>query len=129
MHTIRLRRPWRRTAGQDGAIENVSLPDLNPVASPSGSVLYERIFNCPTGLESGDRVCLVIGHLRASHVSVHLNAISLLDTAVDNVVLPLRLDLTEQLQPSNQLAIQLQSTSQTTVSLDGDVCLQIEAVG
>jgi hypothetical protein len=133
MHTIRLRRPWRREVEQGGAVdqggvvEKADVPDSDPVAAPSGTVVYRRSFNCPSGLESGDRVWLHFECFQAARASVELNTHVLLDADPDAIDFPLRLEVTEQLTPSNQLTVRLEPASQSNASIDGEVSLQIVA--
>ena len=128
MHTIRLRRPWLRAAGQGSAAETVDVPDATPVASPAGEVIYERNFNCPTGLEAADRVWLAVDQLRGSAVVIVLNGTVLADAAIDSLDFPWRADVTEQLASSNKVAIRLKPEANSIASIDGEVSLRIEAV-
>lgn len=91
MHTIRLRGPWqvepvaRFVLEADGSyrLDGESLPPAARVTMPAdwsatcgpdffGRVRYRRVFHRPTGLESGERVFLVVEPPRSS-ASIILN--------------------------------------------------------
>jgi hypothetical protein len=116
MHTIRLRGPWQVEAVERFSKRNDGLYDRSPVDSPGevrmtmpadwsaalgadffGRVRYRRIFQKPTGLESGERVFLVVERPRSGGV-VELNRKRIGDT-------PLRIDITESLSEHNHLEI------------------------
>jgi hypothetical protein len=79
MHTIRLRDPW-------------------DVEVRADSVLYQRYFNRPTGLEPTSVVRLAIDHLPAgSRVSVNDTSLGAAEAW----------DITSQLQPRNAVVIEI----------------------
>ncbi len=108
-------------------VEKAEVPDSDPVASPSGAVVYQRNFNVPTGLQAGDRVFVNFERFEASRATVELNAQLLMETSCDAVRFPLRLDVTEQLAASNRLTVCLQPAADRSASINGDVSLQIES--
>jgi len=119
MHIIRLRGPWelepvsRLVLRPDGAHCSTSsdLPSATRVKMPAdwgevlgrhffGRVRYRRTFQKPTGLESGERVWLVVEPPR-SHGVVELNHKRLGEVCGQSA----RFDITEQLLGSNLLDI------------------------
>lgn len=81
-HAIRLHAVWQRKEfderGNETSATKVSFPDSNAIGSGTSSLLYERRFNAPTGIEAGDRVLLESAILSAAD-SVTLNAHELLN--------------------------------------------------
>jgi beta-galactosidase/beta-glucuronidase len=121
MHTIRLRGPWqlepveRFVRGRDGRLERTSesLPPAARATMPAdwsndfgrdfcGRVRYQRIFQKPTGLETGERVWLVIDPPRSYGV-VTLNDEPLGEIRVGDP--PARFDITDRLADHNRLEI------------------------
>ena len=121
MHTIRLRGPWQLepleqyVSHSDGRIECVAegLPASSRMTMPAdwaeafgadfcGRVRYHRIFQMPTGLESGERVWLVVEPPR-SWGAVKLNGGALGDVRWGEPVA--RFDITARLQDHNRLEI------------------------
>jgi hypothetical protein len=76
-HIIRLRGPWEQEP------------------QPSGQVRYARRFNCPTGLEGGDRVWLAI-EFEQGEISLNGQPLGAAGG---------RFDITPLLQPANRLLI------------------------
>jgi hypothetical protein len=116
MHTIRLRGPWsvepvdRYVPRPGGGYERLSdeLPAAAKMTMPAdwgallgasflGRVRYQRIFQKPTGLDSGQRVWLVVDGPR-SRGSVELNS-KRLGEAVG------RFEITDLLKDHNRLEI------------------------
>ena len=116
MHTIRLRGPWqvepveRYVLRADGGYERstADLPAAAKMTMPAdwaavlgasflGLVRYQRIFQKPTGLESGERVWLVV-EAPQSRGTVELNHMRLGDAGG-------RFDITEHLADHNRLTI------------------------
>jgi hypothetical protein len=131
MHTIRLRGPWqlkpleRYVARGDGRFERVAegLPSSSRMTMPAdwsiafggefrGRVRYHRAFQSPTGLESGERVWLVVDPPR-SRGGVKLNDKPLGGVAWGGDAA--RFDITELLEDHNRLEIVVEHPA-----LDGD---------
>ena len=93
MHTIRLRGPWEREPHE------------------GGQVRYARRFHLPTGLDSGERVWLVI---EVADGEVSLNG-QLLGSATG------QFDVTRMLEPTNRLVV----TAASGLSTDGLAWLEI----
>ena len=135
MHTIRLRRPWNRRVGHEDRSVRVDVPDLEPVPdfqleregsgqeTLSSPVLYERSFNCPTGLDQSSRVRLRIQSMRGKQVQIGLNGQSLVESEISSLTFPMELTITDHLQPSNRLELQLSGKG---ARLDGEVVLRID---
>jgi hypothetical protein len=121
MHTIRLRGPWQLEPLEriiclgDGQFRRTAdvLPDSARATMPTdwsesfgsdffGRVRYRRIFQKPTGLESGERVWLLIEPPR-SHGVVELNRKRLGDVYWNGDAG--RFDITELLEDHNHLEI------------------------
>jgi len=81
-HAIRLHAVWQRKEfderGNETSAKKVSFPDSSAVGPSTSSVLYERRFNAPTGVEASDRVFLESAILSAAD-SVTLNEHELLN--------------------------------------------------
>ncbi|QDS86198.1 hypothetical protein EC9_03580 [Rosistilla ulvae] len=126
-HTIRLRGPWKLTP--------LKRPDAQPVAGridqPSdrflgdytGPVLYVRHFNRPTGIGPEERVELAItACVGTAHVS--LNETPLANSTAQQA--PFRIDITDLLQLSNQLAIEIIPPAlPSPAEITGEVQLEI----
>lgn len=123
-HAIRLRGPWqyvpmaRTELLSDGTTRELGgdLPPPGRCQVPTdwaetlgpefrGRVQFQRSFGCPTGLEPGDRVDLVIGPVDAWG-SVTLNALLLGRLAVQNS--GARFDVTNHLAKRNLLCIEVE---------------------
>ena len=125
MHTIRLRRPWLRSIGDQELPTKVDVPDADRSADGGDSfVTYRRAFNRPSGLGPDDRVWLAIARFGDCSIRVLLN-----DTSIfhGDAPQPLRIDVTRHLDHTNQLTIQLTAESPLNAVLDGEVTLQIES--
>jgi hypothetical protein len=148
MHTIRLHGPWeyeplaRFVPGPDGELaeERHSLPPPGRMHFPAdwretlgadfrGRVRYTRRFHRPTGLDSGERVFLVVERVNRRGL-VLLNGERLGEAALAGG--PFRFDITEQLQPANLLTIEVEAPPAPATSeclgqgLIGSVRLEIE---
>ncbi|KAA5544557.1 hypothetical protein FYK55_09565 [Roseiconus nitratireducens] len=135
MHTIRLRRPWTRIAHRFPASEpvidhKVDVPDSDGVPRAS-DVTYQRRFNRPTGLAPDDRVLLRIEAWKAATIRVILNDAPLFTRDVshtaDSVDAGVTLDISNTMQSSNSLAIELGGTDVGPPALIGAVSLQIDS--
>lgn len=140
-HRIRLRRPWTRiTEIQTGVTrteDRVDVPDApesdgipagDPADDAATAVRYSRRFNCPSGLSADDRVFIQIGGWtgRLTDVSCNAHSQSILPSSPD-VSQDCRVDVTDVIQPSNELQIRLSSTGTcVTPRLVGEVCVWIE---
>lgn len=139
MHTIRLRRPWLRRTADSNPPRTVDIPEAAPPngrASPTDSgatdsgidndspVTYQRSFNCPTGLQPGDSVWLLIEGAGASQATVTLNESTCYEGPATSI---LRIELTPHLQSSNQVTIRLESATHSRITIGGGVSLQIES--
>ena len=131
MHTIRLRGPWqlepleRYEFGGDGRCKRLSqgMPANARSTMPTdwssafgaefcGRVRYHRVFQSPTGLDSGERVWLVVEPPR-SHGAVKLNGKPLGDVSWSGP--HFRWDITDLLDDHNRLEIVVEHPP-----LDGD---------
>ena len=124
-HTIRLRGPW--TCQPIASATDAPLPSGGTLAIPGdwsgllgadfrGRARFTRHFNCPTGLDPGQRVWLVLDDAEGD-LTVYLNGADLLPLS-PSPTLPvsptspaLRCDITAHLQPRNELTIDLHSPS------------------
>lgn len=158
MHTIRLRGPWqvepvcRFVRKVDGALDE-STDDLPPAARVTmpadwaatcgedfwGRVGYLRTFQKPTGLESGERVFLVVEPPR-SRGCVLLSRTSAVNAWSDGILLgevecgdaPGRFEITELLDEHNRLEIVVDHPALDAASRandDGGTCLPGGLVG
>lgn len=103
----------------------MDVPDTAPVAvTGGGQVTYRRVFNRPTGLTPTELVWLSIPHYAADSIEVRIN-----DTLIGRSTAgdPIRVDITADLQTSNQLAVTLKPSVSGPAALDGLVTLQIES--
>ena len=124
MHTIRLRRPWKRFIDHSGDPDNVDVPDQTPLSAQPGTTLtYRRAFNRPTGLSPSDKVWLSVVQKAASSIQIVFNESIVFESETSN---PIRVNISDQLQPSNQIAIRLTSCGESPALLDGQVALEIE---
>jgi hypothetical protein len=101
MHPIRLRGPW----------------DAQPLADSPGLVRLTRRFHRPTGLDGGERVWLAID-APAAPSRVVLNGVLAGQPSRSS---PFRWDITDLLQPYNELQVDTAGPS------PGDVRLEIES--
>ena len=126
MHTIRLRGPWQleplaryvlragrwepSTEGLPGGARLTMPADWSAAfgADFLGRVRYDRVFQSPTGLESGERVFLVVEPPR-SQGTVSLSGRQLGEVRQGG--LPLRFDITDQLQDHNRLEVVVEHPS------------------
>ncbi|HEX2477538.1 MAG TPA: hypothetical protein VHK01_22470 [Lacipirellulaceae bacterium] len=131
MHTIRLRGPWqlepleRYIARRDGSFERVAdgLPVSSRLTMPAdwssafgaefcGRVRYHRVFQSPTGLDSGERVWLVVEPPRCRG-GIKLNGKPLGDVSWRGP--NFRFDITDLVEDHNRLEIVVEHPA-----LDGD---------
>jgi hypothetical protein len=123
-HVIRLRGPWEcdrafaQTALPDGAVTEsaVTLPEIARIKVPAdwsdtlgptfrGRVGYSRRFNRPTNLEPYDRVWLVVEGVDArGRVALDGHGLG----TIDGYALPAEWDITEFLQPSGVIHIDVE---------------------
>ncbi|MFO0869965.1 MAG: hypothetical protein U0935_13615 [Pirellulales bacterium] len=95
IHRIRLRGPWQQAAAPVGA-------------APVGAATpFTRRFGCPTGLDGGQRVYLVIDVLTVA-TCVWLNSQLLADVPAG--ISTWRYDITDRLTASNLLELHLAAT-------------------
>ena len=129
MHTIRLRKPWKRISLGDDTESRVDVPDLTPV-SPSGDavgLIYERRFNLPTGLETNSRVRITVSRWRGVLQNITVNDREVSAEASGTWDPPgLDLDVSSLLRPHNTLRLMLAGSGDATALLDGEVSLVIE---
>lgn len=147
-HSIRLRGPWQRSAGARFCSESsqrVQLPqqrlppqsddvavtsqDLSSHANAADGRehCYRRSFNCPTGLQASDRVELVV-HQIDCLVAIRLNDEIVWQVPADaqtGDAKDVRVAITEQLLPHNQLDLQLLLPSPALPCLTGSISLEI----
>lgn len=129
-HRIRFRGGWTR---HDGSTQTkVVLPDRASEPSDSSAeagsrsapVRYLRPFNCPTGLDAGTRVDLVIeswhGMLQARLDETPLAGPLSSDAA------PLRTDVTPLLRGHHQLTVDLTASDGQLPGLTGIAFLEID---
>ena len=121
MHTIRLRGPWqvepvaRFVFEADGTYlpDETNLPPAARVTMPAdwsatcgadfiGRVRYRRVFHRPTGLDSGERVFLVVEPARSSACITLKGAVVGLVKAGEPAG---RFEITERLEEDNRLEI------------------------
>ncbi len=101
----------------------MDVPDVDESAkhdrAPS-SVTYARSFNRPTGLEDNSRV-----HLRIESWTGSLQAVLFNVEPLEISDPPLEVDISERIQPHNQIRICLEDNAETA-RLSGAVDLLIE---
>ncbi len=136
MHRIRLRKPWiRRLGDSNTAPVKVDVPDSDAdslaVGQPqtgqlqSGQTLiYQRSFNLPTGLEPDDRVRLEIDGFVGHSASILIND---QDVHRSENGVSMRVDVTDRLERSNRLEIRLSPDPAGRARLSGAVSLMIFA--
>lgn len=145
MHTIRLRGPWqvepvaRFVLQADGSylLVEANLPANARVTMPAdwsascgaeflGRVRYRRVFHKPTGLDSGERVYLVV-EPPCSEALVKLNG-SLLGSVCSGEPAG-RLEITASLEEDNQLEILVDHPSIDMKKIAGDSPIQLPTGG
>ncbi|WP_417739328.1 hypothetical protein [Rosistilla oblonga] len=128
-HTIRLRGPWKLTALEIADAQpitgRIDQPSDQFLADYQGPILYVRHFNRPTGLGPAERVELaIIACVGTAHVS--LNETPLANFTAQQT--PVRIDITDQLQLSNQLAIEIIPPAlPSPAEITGEVQLEIHS--
>jgi len=137
-HWIRLRGPWDVSSvaesGTD-SVERVRLPaDWRTLfGEQTGTACFQRRFQCPTHLDDDERVCVTLLDVRAQ-VHCQLNgqdvpplAAPLGDPGCWPAESCLSFDLTDLLQPSNQLrlALTVEQLPADPVGLHEPVLLEI----
>ena len=124
-HTIRLRRPWQKpVVGVDG-VTRIDVPEIRfdeagDESKAKSTYQYVRRFNRPTGLDSSTRVHLVISGWSGQLVSIRLNGQDL-EPGLHSI----DADVTDLLEPQNEITIQLTDTADAAASLSGEVSLAI----
>ena len=88
--------------------------------------VYQRRFNCPSGLEAGTQVQLEIGEVIGQLVEARLNSAVIVGRDA-HAALPAKWDITAQMAASNQLEIEIASEADANASprLIGEVNLWI----
>lgn len=120
-HNIRLRRPWHKTLVGSDVVTRVDVPESPGEAADQASTYqYARRFNCPTGLDSQSKVHLAISGWNGQIVSILLNGHPL-----EPGTQSMNVDVTDLLEPHNQIIIQLTGTHKAPASLTGEVGLAI----
>ncbi|MEM8667652.1 MAG: hypothetical protein AAGG48_09070 [Planctomycetota bacterium] len=122
MHSMRLRSPWQVDRG-DGVFQRCELPDSKQSEGPT--IAYRRSFNCPTGLESTDKVWLIIHGWEGRIESLSVNG-QLLD--MEEHESPTRLEISTWLLRSNRIELILAATGEVGSRLTGPVELAIESL-
>lgn len=108
IHSIRLQGPWQVIPpGADplGPGLDVTLPASWQTLfdDTTGVAIFRRRFNCPTGLETGDRVLIRIPCDAGRVSGCSLNGTALAGLASD----PWAFDVTDCLAPFNQLEVRI----------------------
>ena len=121
MHAIRLRGPWELSIGGEIVGQRIVLPctwreliAANAEVSGCRSLTLSRRFHRPTGLQTGDRVLLSLGH-RGHRLNARLNGAELPLVARPDGTL--EADITSRLIEPNELAVELAPPS--PAPLDG----------
>lgn len=130
MHTIRLKRPWKRLTADSQSNEDLSgtkvdVPDPEGVDSHAGKIHYQRSFNRPPQLEADEKLVLQIDHFSAVQMTIELNDAVLCTHQQADTEFPLRVDLTTGSAAFNRLNLVLESPDGNPIKLDGAVCLLI----
>ena len=130
MHTIRLKRPWKRLVadGQqtdDHLVAKVDVPDLESDLPHAGIVHYQRSFNRPPQLDADEKMVLQIDHFSAQRITIQLNGTVLETHPKAGITFPLQVNLTKVSAAFNQLSLILESPAEQAIQLDGAVCLLI----
>lgn len=124
-HIIRLHAVWSVCRPDTDDLYRIQLPDkLQHGLGVGGVVEYRRSFNCPTGLENGNRVVLVIHHWVGS-LSAFLDDQPIVNS-LRMFAEPLRIDITDRLSGSHSLLVQIRSEDGADSGLDGIVTLEID---
>jgi hypothetical protein len=112
-HAIRLHAVWQRKEfderGNETSVAKVSFPDSSAIGSGTSSVLYERRFNAPTGVEASDRVLLESAILSAAD-AVTLNHHELLTLEYFSGGPELAVDIKPLLVAYNHLTIRVSAS-------------------
>ena len=119
VHKINLKGPWivEQFLGQEGS--NVSSVDSCRVNIESAwasqfegsNIKLTRSFNRPTGIEEATQDIFVILQTKNVSAKVHLNGAEIGSVTPDHPML--RIACLERLQPSNRLAVFIESVDQT----------------
>ncbi len=126
-HIIRLHAVWSVCRPGTDDLRRIQLPDtLHHGLEAGGVVEYRRSFNCPTGLEDGHRVVLVIHHW-VGILSAFLDDRPVVASQQANANTgQLRIDITDRLSGSHRLVIRILSDDGAASGLDGIVTLEID---
>lgn len=128
MHIIRLRGPWLLSSLHAPEVEavrgRIEQPCRNFLDLP-GPVIYVRHFNRPTGLGEHDCVQLAIVEFCGS-IAIKLNQHPITPQPLNQP--PVRVDITEHLQASNRLEIELfpSENEREQAGITGIVQLEID---
>lgn len=123
MHEIRLRRPWEKRLKGQTETRRIDVPEAESDATllEASSATYSRNFNRPPGLPQSARVHLRIEAWQGQLVSLTLN-----DHPLEITRPPLSCEVTEWLEPHNQIEIELCDADDQRARLTGEVVLVIE---
>ena len=127
MHIIRLRGPWelsRAGAAEAGVAHNLpaTCAELQH-AGLAGAIQAVRRFGLPTGLEAADVVSICLEGGPSEYTSVQFNGESLAPVRLDGGK-PV-IDITQRLQPRNELALTFSLADLPPETLVGQVQLTI----
>lgn len=123
MHEIRLRRPWEKRLSGQTHTTRIDVPETESDATlpEAASATYQRKFNQPPGLAKSASVHLRIEAWHGQLVSLTIN-----DHPLDITPPPLTCEVTEWLEPHNQIEIELRDADDQRARLSGEVVLVIE---
>jgi hypothetical protein len=132
LHTIRLRRPWEKTAVGADVPQRVDVPEPIP-PEPNAAALdrhdagessyhYRRRFNRPTSLDSASSVRLVVTGWSGKLDWLRFNQqpLPVAGDAID-------IEIIDRLQRQNTIELQLTGTAGAPAALSGEVQLHIRA--
>jgi hypothetical protein len=123
MHEIRLRKPWQRCRQDGSDCVRVDVPEQDDGDPADQDVLcYSRGFNLPTGLRPGSRV-----YLRIDRWEGRLESVTVNDSGVEREGFELAAaEITQLLQPHNQVTVRLAGLPGRRARLSGAVTLLID---
>lgn len=121
MHRMRLRSPWQVDRGDNAGDQRCDMPDEN--STGSGTHVYRRKFNQPSGLEPDQKIWLIVHAWNGSIDSIAVNGSK---QHADHSSEPLQIEITGQLQRSNQIEITVLGKGDTYPALLGPVELGID---
>ncbi|MCC9599646.1 hypothetical protein LOC67_03660 [Stieleria sp. JC731] len=135
MHVIRLRRPWLRQTNDDAQPVRCDVPDTSDFHSPqTQTVLYERRFNCPTGLGDHSRVQLTVTAMAGTSGQISLNDNIIWtspEAGLNQLSDPIQLQIKNHLAPTNRLMIEITNNDsrphpEVAPILNGEVYLELD---